>query len=228
MIDIHAHILPNLDDGADDWNDALTMAELSAESGVTTLVATPHWGLPDQSTSGLRRRIQGQLSTLREILQQAAVPLEVLEGMEIFGTEDTPRLLELGLLTTLNGSRYPLIEFPFRNYARSATEILEELRKMDMVPVIAHPERYQYVQRNPALLNLWTDMGCLLQINRGSLLGRFGRTSEELAWAMLKLCREAAPTLFKKAGPACVHGACPEGKMTCGKAAEVRERSASL
>lgn len=50
----------------------------------------------------------------------------------------------------------------------------------------------------------------------------------ELAWAMLKLCREAAPTLFGKAGPACVHGACPEGQMTCGKAAEVRERSKRL
>ena len=50
----------------------------------------------------------------------------------------------------------------------------------------------------------------------------------ELAWAMLKLCREAAPTLFKKAGPACLYGACPEGKMTCGKAKEVRERSQTL
>ena len=50
----------------------------------------------------------------------------------------------------------------------------------------------------------------------------------ELAWAMLKLCREAAPTLFKKAGPSCLYGACPEGKMTCGLAKEVRERSANL
>ena len=50
----------------------------------------------------------------------------------------------------------------------------------------------------------------------------------ELAWEMLKLCREAAPTLFKKAGPACVSGACPEGKMPCGKAQEVRERSQTL
>jgi hypothetical protein len=50
----------------------------------------------------------------------------------------------------------------------------------------------------------------------------------ELAWAMLKLCREAAPTLFKKAGPACLGGACPEGTMTCGLAKEVRERSANL
>ena len=50
----------------------------------------------------------------------------------------------------------------------------------------------------------------------------------ELAWAMLKLCREAAPTLFKKAGPSCLYGACPEGKMTCGLVKEVRERSANL
>lgn len=185
MIDIHTHILPNLDDGAADWSDALTMAELSVESGVTTLVATPHCGLPDQHLSGHRRRIQTQLSTFRDILKQANLPLTVLEGMEIFGTEDTARQLESGLLTTLNGSRYPLIEFPFRDYARSATEVLEELREMGLVPVVAHPERYLYVQRNPELLNIWTDMGCLLQINRGSILGRFGRTSEELAWTLL-------------------------------------------
>lgn len=58
--------------------------------------------------------------------------------------------------------------------------------------------------------------------------GRAQWEIRELAWAMLRLCRQAAPTLFEKAGPACLHGACPEGKMTCGQAQAVRERSASL
>ena len=185
MIDIHAHILPGLDDGAADWNEALSMAELSAESGVTALVATPHCGFPDQPLSGHRHRIQDRITEFRDLLRQNSIQLEILEGMEIFGTEDTPELLRRGQLTTLNRSRYPLIEFPFQDYARDATGILEELRKMAYIPVVAHPERYQYVQRNPGLLNLWSDMGCLLQINRGSLLGRFGRTCEALAWAML-------------------------------------------
>lgn len=185
MIDIHSHILPNLDDGAQDWNDALTMAELSVESGVTVLVATPHCGLPDQSTSGLLRRVQTQLNAFRSALNQTGLPLDVREGMEIFGTENTARLLDMGLLTTLNGSRYPLIEFPFRDYARSATRVLNDVLSLGYIPVVAHPERYLYVQRDPALLNLWTDMGCLFQMNRGSLLGRFGHSTEDLAWSML-------------------------------------------
>ena len=185
MIDIHTHILPNLDDGAKDWNESVNMAELSLESGVTTIVVTPHCGFPDQDLEGLRQRVQNQIQAFQNILQQARLPLEVLEGMEIFGTEDTPQLLRRGILTTLNNSRYPLIEFPFRDYGHSATEILDALRNMDLVPVIAHPERYLYVQRNPELLNIWTDMGCLMQVNRGSLLGRFGQVPEALAWAML-------------------------------------------
>ena len=56
---------------------------------------------------------------------------------------------------------------------------------MGFQPVVAHPERYDYVQRMPHLLNIWSDMGCLLQINRGSLLGRFGERAEALSHSLL-------------------------------------------
>ena len=81
----------------------------------------------------------------------------------------------------LNGSRYPLIEFSFYHFGAQATDILEEILALGMRPVVAHPERYDYVQRDPAILNLWVQMGCLLQINKGSLLGRFGPVEERLA-----------------------------------------------
>ena len=53
------------------------------------------------------------------------------------------------------------------------------------IPVVAHPERYLYVQEDPCLLNLWVDIGCLLQLNRGSLMGRFSETAQMLALAMV-------------------------------------------
>ena len=101
--------------------------------------------------------------------------------MEIFGTADTVRLLRAGRLFPLNGSQYPLIEFSFRSTGEEETQILYQVLRAGYRPLVAHPERYGYVRENPELINLWTKMGCLLQINRGSLLGRFGPGAQRMA-----------------------------------------------
>jgi protein-tyrosine phosphatase len=185
IVDIHTHILPGLDDGAQDWEGAITMAELAVESGTAALVATPHCGLPDQDLTETVDTIRRRLNRFRKFLTERKLPLVLCEGMEIFGTPDTASLLEQGRLLTLNHSRYPLIEFPFEDYGSEATRILEQVRDLGYVPVVAHPERYLYVQDKPELLNLWADMGCLMQVNRGSLVGKFSETAGELAWAMV-------------------------------------------
>ena len=136
MIDIHAHILPGVDDGSPSMEDSLEMAALATESGVSTMIVTPHCNLPRTDC--------------------------------------------------LAGSRYPLVEFPFSDYAHEATGILGEILELGLRPVVAHPERYLFAQAEPRLLNLWTDMGCLLQVNRGSLLGRFGRREQALAFALVE------------------------------------------
>ena len=181
MIDIHAHILPGIDDGAQNLTDALEMAALAVESGVTVLAATPHcMDFADRSNFWGPELIR-QLQNFRTELKKAGIPLTVVPGMEVFGTERVPELLRQKKLLGLNGSDYLLIEFPFQSYAAQATEILEDVLAAGMHPVIAHPERYDYVQEDPRLLNFWTEMGCLLQINKGSLLGRFGRQIQQLA-----------------------------------------------
>lgn len=185
MIDVHTHILPYMDDGAEDWDEALSMAELAVKSGVTALVATPHCAMEGRYGTERADRMESQLSRFRERLEEASIPLAVCPGMEIFGLGPVARGLERGELTTLNGSRYPLIEFPFEGFARQATGVLAEVLAAGYRPVVAHPERYQYVQQDPALLNVWADMGCLLQINRGSLLGRFGPVEQELSLSMV-------------------------------------------
>lgn len=185
MIDIHAHILPNLDDGAEDMESALAMAELAVSGGVTAMAATAHSGLPHHEVSLWRPHLERKLSEFRRELKRAGIPLEVYLGMEILGTANTAHLLRTGQLTTLNGSRYPLIEFPFQRYGQQATEILASVLALGLRPVVAHPERYHYVQAAPSLLSLWADMGCLFQVNRGSLLGRFGQREQKLALAMV-------------------------------------------
>ena len=176
MIDLHSHILPELDDGAQSLQDSLAMARMAVDSGVTVMAATPHCVDDDQS-----RRVYAAWQLLREALQETGIPLKLLLGMEIFGTPNTAKLLREGKLFTLNGSRYPLIEFSFHTSGEEETWILRDVCKSGFRPVVAHPERYTYVRRDPRILNDWLGMGCLLQINRGSLLGRFGGHVQEMA-----------------------------------------------
>ena len=175
MIDLHSHILPGLDDGARDMQEALKMAAMAADSGVTAMTVTPH------CVQGDVRGVYAAFERLRRQLRQARIPLELYMGMEIFGTPETAELLRQEKLVTLNGSRYPLIEFGFHTDGEEETEILKSVIRAGYRPVVAHPERYEYVQRDPELINLWYKMGCLLQINRGSLLGRFGPDAREMA-----------------------------------------------
>lgn len=186
MIDLHSHILPGLDDGAADLETALQMAELAVDSGVTVLVATPHFAAFAPQSHCRADLVMQAVSDFRQALQQNNIPLDVLPGIEIFGTPQVRPLLNRGELMGLAGTRHPLIEFPFSGYASQATELLDILCRDGWQPVIAHPERYLYIQEDPTLLNLWVEMGCLLQINKGSLLGRFGPREGALAYALVQ------------------------------------------
>ena len=175
MIDLHSHILPELDDGSRSLQESLAMARMAVDSGVTVMAATPH------CADGRAREVYAAWKLLRQALKENAIPLKLFPGMEIFGTENTLQLLREGKLFTLNGSRYPLIEFSFHSDGDQETRILRSLCKAGLRPIVAHPERYTYVQYDPELINRWYRMGCLMQVNRGSLLGRFGSGAQELA-----------------------------------------------
>lgn len=180
MIDLHCHILPGLDDGSGSIEESLEMARVAAEEGVRTIVATPHCMI------GGARDVKTGVMLLRELLQEEDIPLRLYPGMEIFGTYDTARLLRENRLLTLNGSRYPLIEFSFHTDGEEETDILEAVIRAGYQPLVAHPERYDYICYNPKLANRWKEMGCLFQINRGSLLGRFGEEAQQMGMELVQ------------------------------------------
>lgn len=175
MIDLHSHILPELDDGSQSLQESLAMARMAVESGVRAVAATPH------CSDARSREVYESWKLLRQALKENNIPLKLFPGMEIFGTENTLRLLREGQLFTINGSRYPLIEFSFRSDGYQETRILRSLCEAGFRPLVAHPERYSCVQHDPEILNRWHRMGCLLQVNRGSLLGRFGSRAQNMA-----------------------------------------------
>jgi protein-tyrosine phosphatase len=179
MIDLHCHILPGLDDGAQSLEDALRMAALAADHGIRRVVATPH------CITGSAREVTRNVAMLCQLLEESHIPLQVYPGMEIFGTYDTARLLRQQKLLTLNGSRYPLIEFDFGTDGEEETQILQQVIDAGYIPVVAHPERYSCIRRMPQIANHWKQMGCLFQINRGSLLGRYGFSAQQMGWDLV-------------------------------------------
>lgn len=186
MTDIHAHLLPTADDGSASFHESIMMLETAYKSGVKNVVVTPHCNHPEHEDNYYS---QWYIDTFKTLQQDAAktVPVTIYPGMEIFLTTKVPALLEERKLISINSSRYMLVEFAWDEPAENITYLIEPLIKKGQVPIIAHPERYSFVIRDAdRVINTFLDMGCILQVNKGSLLGRFGRNSQRISWYMLK------------------------------------------
>ena len=186
MIDIHAHILPHLDDGSDSTQTSLRMAELAVESGVTDLIATPHSNQRGKYENYASPELKEQYYRLKDLLREFGLPLHLHPGMEVYGTPEVPKLLRDGKLITLAGSRYLLIEFGFHEEPYEMEQVLRGVHAQGVTPIVAHPERYYALQAVPDILYDWVRGGTHLQINKGSLTGFFGRDAYQLAITMLE------------------------------------------
>lgn len=184
MVDIHTHILPGFDDGASDIYDALEMAQNAFDNGTKIIVATPHSNIPGAPPRDCRE-LKNAVSQLNEIISESGIDLTVLSGMEIFGTDDVAKKLKDKELLTINDTMYPLIEFDFEEDALSMFRILESVRKEGYTPIIAHPERYRCIAENIHLVYELYRMGVVVQINKGSIRGRFGKNASVTAEILL-------------------------------------------
>lgn len=186
MIDIHCHILPEFDDGASSPEEAIAMAHMAADSGVTAIVTTPHF--PGKADS--LERIPALLDRyewLRRAVRSQRLPLKIYPGAEILCLPDTLDLAKDHTLPTIGNTVFLLTEFYFDESFSQMSRLLEGLSKEGYIPVVAHPERYHAVQEDPKLLKQWYEKGYVLQLNKGSILGSFGPEPEEAAAAMLEM-----------------------------------------
>ncbi len=187
MIDLHCHIIPWVDDGAENAEIACAMAEHSLRCGVDTVVATPHCNL-----RGARPNLRGRsynecLAMFRALLRQHGIPLKVLPGAEVFAHPANLReLIDRRRVVTLNRSRYLLVEFNFSADGETITTLLDTVARRGLIPVVAHPERYEAVQDSPDLAAQWFAKGYLLQLNKGSLLGRLGEGARQAGLHLLR------------------------------------------
>ncbi|MBU0495769.1 MAG: hypothetical protein KKA73_24655 [Chloroflexi bacterium] len=178
-IDLHSHILPGFDDGAQDMAQALDMARMAVADGVGRIVATPHSveGVWMQLPSAVRESVD----RLQTACQDDGLDLVIVPGLEVYIAPDLPRRITREPGCTLGGTRYLLLEFPLQQYPHYVEQIVFELQVAGLVPIIAHPERYTAVIKNPQLLYTLVERGVLTQLTAASLVGVFGSEVQDTA-----------------------------------------------
>jgi protein-tyrosine phosphatase len=172
MIDIHSHIIPTIDDGSKNVEMTLEMLRNAERDGTKEIVATPHYLLEyGESTIS---EVKVFVKEINSIIKSEGINLKVYAGQEVYYTENIIQYYMEGKIGTINGSRYMLIEFPMHKLNKNISDVLYELQIRDIIPIIAHPERYKAIIEKPSRINRFIDEGYLFQMNAGSLEGKFG------------------------------------------------------
>jgi protein-tyrosine phosphatase len=213
MIDLHAHILPQLDDGAESLEESIEMCRISYEDGVRTIVATPHI-LPGVYKNN-RATILAKTRELNEAIAQCGMrnaecgiqtpyvhpensssnhselrtpssEFRILPGADVHFSPNLLQLCENGDIVTVNDEgRYLMVEFDFMNLPYQGEEVLFQLIARGIVPVITHPERNLEIARAPKRYYQMIKMGCLGQVTAMSLTGEFGSEVKRAAEQLL-------------------------------------------
>ena len=186
MIDIHCHILPGFDDGADNIEESLRMARIAAGGGTKAMIVTPHSNIPDSYQNYLDKFYVDTFKELKAKIKEQKIPLDIYPGHEIFATDNMIEPIKAKKLLTLCNSDYLLVEFAFREHSESVYKKLQMLTAEGLTPIIAHPERYAFVSEDGSAPLRLKKLGCLLQVNKGSLKNKFGMNAYAVSQAIIR------------------------------------------
>ncbi len=185
MIDMHSHILPMIDDGADSVRMALEMLDAACRSGTRRIVLTPH-NAPVYGFRNPKEKIRELFGQLQEIVWQQRIPIRMYLGTEYLMEDPARFAQEWQTVQTLNDSRYLLMEFFFDVPEQEILRGIDAVREKGLVPVIAHPERYDCIKVFPGAAEALVQRGALLQMNKASPLGGYGRHTRAAALELLE------------------------------------------
>lgn len=188
VVDLHNHLMPGVDDGAVDIDESRAALAAMQEAGVVALVATPHLrGSLTLDPGALDARLRELDAAWEQLVALAAAEFPSLHlgrGVELMLDTPTPDLSDPRL--RLAGGNFVLLEFPFMVVPPRSVHAIAELRMRGWKPVIAHPERYAGVDQRLSIVEEWRRCGGILQVNVGSLVGRYGEEARVRAEGLLQ------------------------------------------
>lgn len=177
LIDIHCHILPGVDDGAETELDSLQMAEAAVEEGIHTIIATPHH--KNGRYENDKQTIKKNVSNFNKLLDQSNLPLTVLAGQETRLNGEMTDDIANGELLPLNETKYVFVEFPTGHIPHYAKRVLFDMQMAAYKPIIVHPERNRTLMKHPNLLYDFVRSGALTQVTAASYVGKFGKNVQK-------------------------------------------------
>jgi protein-tyrosine phosphatase len=182
MVDIHSHVLWGMDDGSPTEEVSLEMLRLAAESGTTDIVATPH--------SNAEFFYQPDLidERIRILNEKTGAKPRVHRGCDLhLSFDNIMEALQNPSKYSICGKQYLLVECSDLHIAGSMDRVLDQLLAVDLVPIVTHPERNPILQKEPKRLEQWVELGCLVQVTAGSVMGGFGKRAHAAAEHLLRM-----------------------------------------
>lgn len=186
MKDLHSHIYYGIDDGPKTIEESIELLKLASNSGITDIFMTPHY-IKNSDYVANNKKKNVILNKLKKAIVDNGIDINIYCGNEIYLTDGIVDLIKNGEIDTLNNTKYILIEFSLFNEDKNAIYLIDELIKSGYIPILAHPERYTYLDRGFTLLKELKDLGCLFQGNYQSLFGKYGKDAKKRLKKLLKM-----------------------------------------
>ncbi|MDC0559015.1 hypothetical protein OAO42_01240 [Candidatus Izimaplasma bacterium] len=181
MIDMHSHILFGVDDGCKTIDDSIRMINKAVSVGVTNIILTPHYA-PLRGYVEPNEIVHENYKQLQDRVHELSIPINLYLGREIDKTDGIENLLRKGLVNTINNTNYVLVDFGMEK--SDIDEYCYELVIAGYIPIIAHPERYNYID-DLSLYRKWKKTGALIQINASSLVHTKSKNAKKVAKHLL-------------------------------------------
>ena len=186
MIDLHNHIIPNLDDGSRSLEISLIMLQHAAGQGITDVVNTVHYQCPRMDGKRVEYNlVKGKVDKLQDELEKQGIPVTLHVGAEVFYLPNLMELKDNPLLTFSHG-KYMLVEFPFEQVPNGCREVFFQLTMAGVTPIVAHPERIKPIQKDLSIVRKFIRGGCVIQVDAGSLTGSLGSSAKKASLEILR------------------------------------------
>lgn len=181
--DTHSHILPAIDDGSRTPQESLKIAKKLSALGFTDIICTPHY-ITGSSYIANNSEKQNNLTKLQTLLNEKNINLNLHLGNEVFIDPSIDSLLKNREISQING--YLLFEIPFNNKINEFASFIKIIQKNNLIPILAHPERYIFIQENHKIAKTLEHYGIMFQCNYGSILGNYGPKAKKTLKYLLK------------------------------------------